>query len=78
MKVLRRVGLYALLAALYLVSTVPVGLFLYSLKTHAGINVFEHGGFDTYVQCLRTSFELTDMNYVRSKNQSCGDECQKN
>jgi hypothetical protein len=77
-KVLRRVGLYVLLAALYLVSTVPVGLFLYSLKTHAGINVFERGGFDTYVQCLRTSFELTDMNYVRSKPQSCGDERQKN
>ena len=62
MKVLRRVGLYALLAALYLVSTVPV----------------ERGGFDTYMQCLRTSFELADMNYLRSKNQSCGDECPKN
>ena len=78
MKVLRRVGLYALLAALYLVSTVPVGLFLYSLKTHEGINIFEPGGFDTYMQCLRTSFELTDMNYLRPNNQSCGDECQKN
>ena len=53
MKVLRRVGLYALLAALYLVSTVPV----------------ERGGFDTYMQCLRTSFELADMNYLRSKNE---------
>ena len=68
-KVLRRVGLYALFAALYLdlVSTVPVGLFLYTLKTRAGVNIFEHGGFDNYVQCLRTSFELTDMNYLRSK-----------
>jgi hypothetical protein len=75
-KALRRVGLYALLAVLYLVSTVPVGLFLYSLKTKADINLFEHGGFDTYMQCLRTSFELTDMNYVRSN--SCGEGCQKN
>ena len=44
MKALRRAGLYAFFVALYLVSTVPVGLFLYSLKTEVGLNIFKHGG----------------------------------
>jgi hypothetical protein len=72
MTIRRRAALYTLLAVLYLVSTVPVGLFLYSLKTRASINVFEQGGFDTYMHCLRTSFRPRDMNYiVRRENQSC-------
>ena len=77
MNSLRRFALYALLAILYLASTVPVGLFIYSLKTRADINVFEHGGFDTYMQCLRTSFRLRDMNYIGLReNRSCSCACQ--
>ena len=37
----------------YLVTSVPVGLFLYSMKSDMGINVFEKTGFHSYVQCLR-------------------------
>jgi hypothetical protein len=55
----RRIGIYALLLAVYLVSTVPIGLFLYSLKTKAGINVFGSGGFHAYLQCLNTSFPVS-------------------
>jgi len=58
-KSLRRVGLYALLFVLYLVSTVPVGLFLYSMKTAVGIDIFTEGGFHTYMRCLSTSFPLS-------------------
>ena len=41
------------LGGLYLVTSVPVGLFLYSMKSDMGINVFEKTGFHSYVQCLR-------------------------
>ena len=58
--VLRRIGLYAVLVALYLISTVPVGMFLYGLKTEAGMDIFEAGGFHAYMQCLSTSFPLKD------------------
>jgi hypothetical protein len=56
---LRRVGLYAFFVALYLVSTVPVGLTLYGLKSEVGIDIFRHGRFHTYMQCLRPSFLST-------------------
>lgn len=39
---------------LYLASTVPVGLFLYTLKMDAGINVFKHTGFHGFVACLKS------------------------
>jgi hypothetical protein len=54
----RRIGLYAILFVLYLISTMPVGLFLYSVKTWAGIDIFTHGGFHAYMRCLSTSFPL--------------------
>jgi hypothetical protein len=57
-KTVRRGGLYALVFVLYLASTVPVGLFLYSVKTAMGIDVFPEGGFHTYMRCLKTSFPL--------------------
>ena len=40
-KLARRIGFYSLLLAVYLVSTVPVGLFLYSLKTAVGFDLFK-------------------------------------
>ena len=52
----RRLALYAFLTLVYLVSTVPVGLFLYSIKTEIGLDIFRPGGFRAYIQCLRTSF----------------------
>ena len=36
----RRLALYAFLTLVYLVSTVPVGLFLYSIKTEIGLDAF--------------------------------------
>jgi hypothetical protein len=58
---LKRIGLYTFLAILYLVSTVPVGLFLYSLKTDAGFDIFSPGGYHAYVQCLGNSFRLKNV-----------------
>ena len=48
--------LFTVLLALYLASTVPVGLFLYSLKTDSGVNIFSEGGFHAYMRCLGKSF----------------------
>jgi uncharacterized protein YqfA (UPF0365 family) len=53
-----RVALYSVIFVLYLVSTVPVGLFIYSIKTAVGIDIFKEGGFHTYMHCLRTSFPI--------------------
>lgn len=55
-KVLRRAALFTVLVVLYLASTVPMGLFLYSLKTDGGVNIFEDGGFHMYMRCLGKSF----------------------
>jgi len=54
----RRIGLWAILLVVYLVSTVPVGLFIYSMKTEVGLDIFRDGGFHAYMRCLSTSFPL--------------------
>jgi hypothetical protein len=61
-RVVRRLAFYSLLFVLYLVSTVPVGLFLYSFKTEVGFNIFRDGGFHAYMQCLSTSFPIVKTN----------------
>ena len=38
----------------YLVTSVPVGLFLYSLKSEKGIDVFSNTGFHAYMACLES------------------------
>ena len=56
---LLRVALFAFLFFLYLISTVPVGLLLYSIKSEVGLDIFRDGGFHTYMQCLQRSFPLS-------------------
>jgi hypothetical protein len=51
--------LYAILFIAYLASTVPVGLFIYSLKNHAGLQIFGDKGFHTFMRCLSSSFPLS-------------------
>lgn len=43
----------------YLISTIPVGLFLYSLKSEAGLNVFSKTGYHSYMNCLRQELKKT-------------------
>ena len=57
-RIARRLVLYSLLFVLYLVSTVPVGLFIYSFKTEVGFDIFRDGGFDSYMRCLSRSFPV--------------------
>jgi len=58
-KLARRWALYALILVIYLASTVPVGLFIYSIKTAVGVDIFRQGGFHAYMQCLTKSFPLS-------------------
>ena len=54
LKILRRIVLAVVFVVVYLASTVPVGLFLYSLKSDIlGINIFTKTGFHAYMQCLQ-------------------------
>lgn len=46
-----------LLLVVYLVTSVPVGLFLYSLKSSMNIDVFSHTGFHSYLYCLKDQAE---------------------
>lgn len=55
---MQRLALYILLLILYLASTVPVGLFIYSMKTSIGTDIFKDGGIHAYMRCLNTSFPL--------------------
>ena len=58
MKLVRQLVLYSVLFVLYLASTVPVGLFIYSIKTEVGLDIFREGGFHAYMQCLSASFPI--------------------
>jgi hypothetical protein len=58
-KTWRRIAWYAILLVVYLASTVPVGLFIYSLKTKVGLDIFRDGGFHAYMGCLSRSFPLS-------------------
>ena len=58
-KIWLRIALYVILFAVYLVSTVPVGLSMYSLKTEVGLDIFKEGGFHAYMACLSRSFPLS-------------------
>ena len=50
--ILRKTALIAVFFVLYLLSTVPVGLSLYLIKTTYNINIFSKTGFHSYQKCL--------------------------
>src|SRR5262245_58850511 len=58
-KAWRRIGLYTFALIVYLASTVPVGLLIYSIKTGVGLDIFRDGGFHAYMACLSSSFPLS-------------------
>ena len=61
MNPLFRKGLWiTLFLVIYLVTSVPVGLFLYSLKSNANIDVFSKTGFHSYLYCLKEQASLAD------------------
>ncbi len=57
MKFARKFIIIALFFVIYLISTVPIGLFLYSVKSNADINIFTKTGFHAYKTCLQEQVE---------------------
>ena len=53
MKFPRKILVIALFFTIYLISTVPIGLFLYSIKSNAELNIFTKTGFHAYKACLQ-------------------------
>jgi hypothetical protein len=52
-KILKWIFIIIVGGILYTVTAVPVGLFIYSAKSDAGINIFSKTGYHAYAQCLR-------------------------
>lgn len=53
-RIIKKTVLAIVLLCLYLISTVPVGLFLYTMKSDIlGLNIFSKTGFHAYMQCLQ-------------------------
>ncbi len=51
-RLLKKIVIILILIIVYLISTVPIGLFLYSLKSNNGIDIFNKTGFHSYIHCL--------------------------
>lgn len=49
--------LITLCVFLYLASSVPVGLFIYSLKMDLGLDIFSRTGFHGFLYCLKSEGE---------------------
>ena len=49
----KKAGLAFIILFFYLVTSVPVGLFLYSLKSNLDIDIFSKTGFHGYLYCLK-------------------------
>lgn len=53
---MKKILFYFLLFCIYIISTIPIGLFLYTIKTNKDINIFSESGFHAYEQCLKQEF----------------------
>lgn len=42
-------------AIIYLITVMPVGLWLYTVKMDANLNLLNRGGFHAYLQCLEAA-----------------------
>jgi hypothetical protein len=54
---MRRIVFYGLIFVLYLASTIPVGLLLYSIKNGLGVQISKEGGLHDFMRCMKTSFD---------------------
>jgi len=47
-----RIAFFAVVFVLYVVSTVPIGLALYTIKSKMGFNILQTGGFHAFTACI--------------------------
>jgi hypothetical protein len=58
----KKISLALAFLLIYMASTIPVGLFLYSLKSKAGLNIFSKTGFHSYLSCLEEQAYKIEIN----------------
>ena len=51
-----------LFAVFYIVTAVPVGFVVYSIKNNAGIDIFKKGGGHAFARCIEQAFNPTNLN----------------
>lgn len=64
-KIIRKTLKLFFFLIIYLISTIPVGLLLYSIKTNSNINIFEKTGFHAYQTCLKEQIKLIHVEKTR-------------
>ena len=47
-----RIAFFAVVFIVYVISTVPVGLALYTIKSKMGFNILQAGGFHAFTACI--------------------------
>jgi len=57
---LKKIGIVFTFIVIYLITSVPLGMFLYTLKSELGLNVFKKTGYHGYVNCLVEQLEKVD------------------
>ncbi len=53
----KRIVLVVAICAFYLMTVMPLGLLIYTLKSDLGINVFKKTGYHGFVNCLNEQIE---------------------
>ncbi len=54
---MKKILFYTILFCVYTLASIPVGLFLYTVKSNKDINIFSNSGFHAYAQCLDHEFK---------------------
>ncbi|TKW61166.1 MAG: hypothetical protein DI628_00620 [Blastochloris viridis] len=58
-----RLKLWILLfAAFYILTAVPAGFVVYTIKNNAGINIFKKGGGHAFAHCIEQAFNPKNLN----------------
>ena len=51
-----------LFAVFYVVTAIPAGFFVYSIKNSAGIDIFKKGGGHAFARCIEQAFNPKNLN----------------
>ena len=74
---MKKLIFFVLFMVFYVVTCVPVGLFIYSMKSDLGINIFSKTGYHAYIECLSQQIEKIDTPARNVKKLSAEDAYKK-
>lgn len=69
-KALKYITISILVMVVYVVTAVPVGLFLYTWKTEKGINIFTYTGFHSYLGCIAHEAQKIRINQAKEQDRA--------